>query len=69
MVEIQSGEGHDGFLVEFEQMNTHITKFIAKYSLGQEIDIREIKSKIILKQDNQKESLFGEQENIDICEW
>ncbi|KAJ3123841.1 homoserine O- acetyltransferase [Physocladia obscura] len=58
---VHSFEGHDGFLLEFEQMNKHLTAFIRKHtpdlvsriSSGGEFKIGE------------KKSLFGEAEGTD----
>ncbi|KAL0073669.1 homoserine O-acetyltransferase [Phycomyces blakesleeanus] len=66
MIVIQSPDGHDGFLLEFDQINQHILKFI--HSTLPEIfagaptvtDTEEIKAT--------KTSLFGEAE-VDITQW
>ncbi|KIK55352.1 hypothetical protein GYMLUDRAFT_87677 [Collybiopsis luxurians FD-317 M1] len=66
LVTIQSPDGHDGFLLEFEQINTHIMRFLKRefprlYEVdvgGTEVEGFEIK----------KTSLFGEAE-ADITHW
>lgn len=63
MVEIKSEDGHDGFLLEFQQINEHIKTFIKEYLPGyyqpNGNDNDGFKS---------EKSLFGEAEG-DITEW
>ncbi|KAJ3763486.1 Alpha/Beta hydrolase protein [Lentinula raphanica] len=68
LVTVQSPDGHDGFLLEFEQINTHIMKFLMRefpeiyiFKVGAEdekVEGFEVK----------KTSLFGEAE-ADITHW
>ena len=68
LVVIPSPDGHDGFLLEFEQINRHILRFLRKtfpelfnkdhVSEGVEIEGFEVK----------KTSLFGEAE-VDVASW
>ncbi|CEG72172.1 Putative Homoserine O-acetyltransferase [Rhizopus microsporus] len=69
MVVIDSPDGHDGFLLEFDQINRHLLNFIKRvlpeiYSTSiiseQEAEIETIKAT--------KNSLFGEAE-VDITQW
>ncbi|CAO3698688.1 hypothetical protein G6F70_003591 [Rhizopus microsporus] len=69
MVVIDSPDGHDGFLLEFDQINRHLLNFIKRvlpeiYSTNiiseQEAEIETIKAT--------KNSLFGEAE-VDITQW
>ena len=69
MVTIQSPDGHDGFLLEFDQINRHILRFIRTHlpifarSNKDEADedINELKAT--------KSSLFGEAEVDDMLKW
>ncbi|CAG8521406.1 9783_t:CDS:2 [Paraglomus brasilianum] len=69
MVTIQSPDGHDGFLLEFDQINRHILRFIRTHlprfarSNKDEVgaDINELKAT--------KSSLFGEAEMDDMLKW
>ncbi|KAG2160225.1 Alpha/Beta hydrolase protein, partial [Suillus bovinus] len=66
LVVIPSPDGHDGFLLEFEQINTHILRFLRRefpglYERGDE-DFS--KGDFVIK----KTSLFGEAE-VDITRW
>ncbi|CAM0135539.1 L-homoserine-O-acetyltransferase [Umbelopsis sp. WA50703] len=70
MVVIQSPDGHDGFLLEFDQINKHISRFIQRvlpeiyeHSLISEQEAEQQES---LKAT--KSSLFGEAE-VDITQW
>jgi homoserine O-acetyltransferase len=70
MVVIQSPDGHDGFLLEFDQINKHISRFIQRvlpeiyeHSLISEQEAEQQES---LKAT--KTSLFGEAE-VDITQW
>ncbi|RHZ69540.1 hypothetical protein Glove_283g88 [Diversispora epigaea] len=68
MIVIHSPDGHDGFLLEFDQINRHLLKFI-----------REQLSDIAIREENinvetttfqvTKESLFGEAEVNDVMKW
>ncbi|KAH8551252.1 homoserine O-acetyltransferase [Umbelopsis sp. PMI_123] len=70
MVVIQSPDGHDGFLLEFDQINKHILRFIQRVLP----DIYE--NSLVSEQEAQqqetlkatKTSLFGEAE-VDITQW
>ncbi|CAK5274319.1 unnamed protein product [Mycena citricolor] len=65
LVVVASGEGHDGFLVEFEQINKHVLAFLhrefADFYTG---DLADIEGDFAPK----KESLFGEAE-VDLTRW
>lgn len=70
MVVIQSPDGHDGFLLEFDQINRHILAFIRRV-------LPEIYETSVLSQEEAekqeelkatKTSLFGEAE-VDITQW
>lgn len=70
MVVIQSPDGHDGFLLEFDQINKNILRFIQRVlpdiyenSLVSEQEVEEQET---LKAT--KTSLFGEAE-VDITQW
>jgi homoserine O-acetyltransferase len=75
LVIVESPEGHDGFLLEFEQINKHILEHLAErlpeiYAaeplLGEDVveDEGEVKDKFQVK----KDSLFGEAE-ADVTAW
>ncbi|KAJ3030195.1 UNVERIFIED_CONTAM: homoserine O- acetyltransferase [Siphonaria sp. JEL0065] len=64
---IHSFEGHDGFLLEFEQMNKHLSGFIKKHTPelvakkgGEEDKVFKVE---------EKKSLFGEAEGADALMW
>jgi homoserine O-acetyltransferase len=64
MVVVQSPDGHDGFLLEFEQINNAILSFMLKHQ-----HIRDILSKEGIQPAAEvgtvvKESLFGESEIV-----
>lgn len=64
MVVVQSPDGHDGFLLEFEQINNAILSFMLKHQ-----HIRDILSKEGIQPTADvgavvKESLFGESEIV-----
>ena len=66
LVIIPSPDGHDGFLLEFEQINTHILRFLRKefpelYAEGVENESEE-------GFEIKKTSIFGEAE-VDITSW
>jgi homoserine O-acetyltransferase/O-succinyltransferase len=67
LVVIQSRDGHDGFLLEFEQINAHILRFLKRefpeyYRDGSDDDAP-IEGFVI-----QKSSVFGEAE-VDLTRW
>jgi homoserine O-acetyltransferase len=74
MVTIQSPDGHDGFLLEFDQINRHLVRFINKFhpeiAEKEVCDIKDVKGLEGNKQDDNgeikatKESLFGEAEVV-----
>ncbi|CAI2173409.1 18585_t:CDS:2 [Funneliformis geosporum] len=75
MVTIQSPDGHDGFLLEFDQINRHILRFIRKFLPDiAENELCDIKDVVGLDDDQKdvygaeikatKNSLFGEAEVI-----
>ncbi|RUS17054.1 homoserine O-acetyltransferase [Endogone sp. FLAS-F59071] len=74
MVVIQSPDGHDGFLLEFDQINHHILEFVrrvlpdihAQSDLVEEVDANPANSDAGLRAT--KTSLFGEAE-VDIVNW
>ncbi|OZJ06494.1 hypothetical protein BZG36_00558 [Bifiguratus adelaidae] len=70
MVTIQSPDGHDGFLLEFDQINSHITKFIVKHHPkiwnSQTASEQDVLPATGLKVE--KDSMFGEAE-ADITNW
>ncbi|KAI9480663.1 MAG: homoserine O-acetyltransferase [Benjaminiella poitrasii] len=70
MIVIQSPDGHDGFLLEFDQINRHILNFIKRvlpeiYN-SSTVSQEEAEQNEILKAT--KTSLFGEAE-VDITQW
>ncbi|KAH8823167.1 Alpha/Beta hydrolase protein [Flagelloscypha sp. PMI_526] len=69
LVVIQSPDGHDGFLLEFEQINGHILRFLKReypdlYSGKHEDEGVEVEGDFEVK----KTSIFGEAE-VDITQW
>ncbi|KDQ51340.1 hypothetical protein JAAARDRAFT_140399 [Jaapia argillacea MUCL 33604] len=70
LVTINSPDGHDGFLLEFEQINEHILKFLRKQfpdyyrTLGGEESVDTPEEGFNIK----KTSVFGEAE-VDITQW
>lgn len=66
LVVIPSPDGHDGFLLEFEQINTHILHYLkrefSEYYDGK--DVEAIEEDFAIK----KTSVFGEAE-VDITRW
>ncbi|KAI8379294.1 homoserine O-acetyltransferase [Radiomyces spectabilis] len=69
MIVIQSPDGHDGFLLEFDQINRHLLSFIQRvlpelyqHSVISESEMEEQELKAT------KTSLFGEAE-VDITQW
>jgi homoserine O-acetyltransferase len=65
LVVIPSPDGHDGFLLEFEQINTHILRYLKREFpdyYGQ--DVEEVVDGFAMK----KTSVFGEAE-VDITQW
>lgn len=70
MVVIQSPDGHDGFLLEFDQINRHILAFIKKV-LPEIYETSLVSEEEVERQEElkaTKTSLFGEAEK-DITEW
>lgn len=73
LVVIESPEGHDGFLLEFEQINTYILDHLrrrlpALYALETLLDADEAEETVEDKLKEKKESLFGEAE-ADVTAW
>lgn len=66
LILIPSPDGHDGFLLEFEQINTHILKFLQREF--PEIYAMELEDEPVEGFDIKKTSIFGEAE-IDITQW
>ncbi|KAF9409797.1 homoserine O- acetyltransferase [Podila epigama] len=64
MVVIQSPDGHDGFLLEFEQINSAIIAFMKKHQHIREILEREGVQLVAQVGEVVKESLFGESEIV-----
>ena len=70
LVIIPSPEGHDGFLLEFELINSHILRFLNRefpeyYVRGERVAEEEPKDVFEVK----KTSMFGEAEVQDITHW
>lgn len=66
LVVIPSPDGHDGFLLEFEQINTHVLKFLKREFpelYGKEV-VEPVEEGFRIK----KTSVFGEAE-VDITRW
>ncbi|GAC93884.1 homoserine O-acetyltransferase [Pseudozyma hubeiensis SY62] len=61
-VSVKSTDGHDGFLLEFEQINDGVGKFL-RSTLG-EIYARQRSEVVQGKADEVKESVFGEVEDV-----
>ena len=59
-ISLLQGEGHDGFLLEFEQVNTLLTQFMREqtpqYCTKERVSTGELKAK--------KVSIFGESEDL-----
>ena len=73
LVIIDSPEGHDGFLLEFEQINEHILTHLKQrlpdiYSPTGLLDSTEVEETVEDKLKEKKESLFGEAE-ADVTAW
>ncbi|KAH7884151.1 Alpha/Beta hydrolase protein [Phlebopus sp. FC_14] len=67
LVVIPSPDGHDGFLLEFEQINTHVLKFLKREFpeyYEKDVEVKEPAEDFSIK----KTSLFGEAE-ADITRW
>ncbi|KAG5651540.1 hypothetical protein H0H81_008275 [Sphagnurus paluster] len=67
LVVIPSPDGHDGFLLEFEAINTHILRFLRKVLpqvYEKEVEEPEVEGDFQIK----KTSVFGEAE-VDITSW
>lgn len=64
MVVIQSPDGHDGFLLEFEQINNAIISFMQKHQHIRDILSREGVQPVADVGAVVKESLFGESEIV-----
>ncbi|ORY92139.1 homoserine O-acetyltransferase [Syncephalastrum racemosum] len=70
MIVIQSPDGHDGFLLEFDQINTHLLSFIKKV-LPEIYETTLVSEEEMERQEElkaTKTSLFGEAE-VDITQW
>ncbi|KAJ1919925.1 homoserine O- acetyltransferase [Mycoemilia scoparia] len=67
MVEIESPDGHDGFLLEFEQLNTLIKSFI-KENLPQYASTKSADVNTPSEYSSNKASVFGESET-DVLKW
>ncbi|KAE9394311.1 homoserine O-acetyltransferase [Gymnopus androsaceus JB14] len=69
LVTIQSPDGHDGFLLEFEQINTHIVRFLEReFPRLYEMEVADIGDGKVEGFKIQKTSLFGEAE-ADVTHW
>lgn len=66
LVVIQSQDGHDGFLLEFEQINTHILRFLKQEFSGYYRDGSDDAPTESFE--IQKSSVFGEAE-VDLTRW
>ncbi|KAG0221726.1 homoserine O- acetyltransferase [Mortierella sp. GBA43] len=64
MVVVQSPDGHDGFLLEFEQINNAIISFMQKHQHINDILSREGVQPVAQVGEVVKESLFGESEIV-----
>jgi homoserine O-acetyltransferase len=70
LIIINSPDGHDGFLLEFEQINGHVSRYLrkelAELYVGQESD--EVQKGMVFSV--QKTSVFGEAESsVDVTMW
>ncbi|THH07933.1 hypothetical protein EW145_g3046 [Phellinidium pouzarii] len=66
LVIINSPDGHDGFLLEFEQINSHIMRFLRReYRTYYEVEVEETSTEGF---EIKKTSVFGEAE-ADITRW
>ncbi|KAG6881933.1 hypothetical protein C0992_013110 [Termitomyces sp. T32_za158] len=66
LVVIPSPDGHDGFLLEFEQINTHVQRFLKREF--PEIYEKEVEEPMEGDFEVKKTSVFGEAE-VDITRW
>ncbi|RIB19186.1 homoserine O-acetyltransferase [Gigaspora rosea] len=69
MITIKSPDGHDGFLLEFDQINRHILRFTRTHlseMFEGESDENNIKNDMLVAT---KSSLFGEAEVDDMMKW
>jgi len=65
LVVIHSPDGHDGFLLEFEQINTHILRYLKReFPHYYETDVEPVDEDFSIK----KTSVFGEAE-VDVALW
>ncbi|KAF9475352.1 homoserine O-acetyltransferase [Pholiota conissans] len=65
LVVIPSPDGHDGFLLEFEQINTHILRYLKReFPDYYDQEVEEVDEGFAIK----KTSVFGEAE-VDITQW
>ena len=65
LVAIHSPDGHDGFLLEFEQINTHILKYLKReFPHYYEVEVEPVDEDFSIK----KTSVFGEAE-VEIALW
>ncbi|CAG8717461.1 42263_t:CDS:10 [Gigaspora margarita] len=72
MITIKSPDGHDGFLLEFDQINRHILRFTRTHLseiFEGELDENNIKNGINEMLVATKSSLFGEAEVDDMMKW
>jgi len=64
MVVVQSPDGHDGFLLEFEQINNAILSFMQKHQHIRDLLEKEGVQPAVQVGEVVKESLFGESEIV-----
>ena len=64
---IPSPDGHDGFLLEFEQINTHILRYL-KREFPEFYDKEGVREEVEEGFEIKKTSVFGEAE-VDIARW
>ena len=67
LVVILSPDGHDGFLLEFEQINTHILGYLKK-EFPEFYDREGVNEELVEGFEIKKTSVFGEAE-VDIARW
>ncbi|KAJ1673736.1 homoserine O- acetyltransferase [Spiromyces aspiralis] len=68
MAEIQSPDGHDGFLLEFEQLNALIKSYI-KDKLPHLTSDKYVDVAVPSEYMTNKSSVFGEAEGADVLKW
>lgn len=65
LVVIPSTDGHDGFLLEFKQINTHVLRYLRReFPHYYEVEVEQIDQDFSIK----KTSVFGEAE-VDVALW